>query len=307
MSKCLVTKLKGSVSNTNLLRIGEMRIHFSKVSNPTDGTQGFGIGVIDKPVILEIIGDGYFTDKNLSENKGKRITLNGGTSGVWLSNNDVDIAVLDKYSLSSLQVYYPSQSSEVHGENKGLQLDSLKYSNSISFLALANTQTSGDIESIKGLTSLTYLNLANTKISGNIESIKNLTSLTYLSLTNVIGDINNLNGLSVVTDLIFNNSSITGDIATLPDTCKLLSLQNNSGEVTWSTRKTSANIIALDGHIRLSNVDDMLKNQAQCQVGFNGSDSTRYKTITVFGKRTSASDDAVQSLQSKGYTISILS
>ena len=50
----------------------------------------------------------------------------------------------------------------------------------------------------------------------------------------------------------------------------------------------------------------MLKNQAQCQVGFKSNESTRYKTITVFGKRTSASDDAVQSLQSKGYTISIV-
>ena len=283
MNKCLVTKLKGYVSNTNLLRIGEMRIHFSKVSNPSDGTQGFGIGVVDKPVILEIIGDGYFTDKNLSENKGKRITLNVGVSGVWVSNNDIDIAVLNKYSLTSLQVYYPSQASEVHGENKGLTLDALKYSKSISVLALSNTQTSGDIESIKDLTLLTYLNLKN-----------------------VFGDIDALKKLSAATDILFTNSSITGDISTLPDACRYLALQNNTGNVVWSTRKTSGKIIALDGHIHLSNIDDMLKNQAQCQVGFKSNESTRYKTITVFGKRTSASDDAVQSLQSKGYTISIV-
>ena len=45
MNKCLVTKLSGSSNNSELLRLGEMRMKILKVSNPTEHTQGFGIGV----------------------------------------------------------------------------------------------------------------------------------------------------------------------------------------------------------------------------------------------------------------------
>lgn len=40
MKKCLITKLNGSCDNNELLRIGEMRIHFNKVDSPTASTQG---------------------------------------------------------------------------------------------------------------------------------------------------------------------------------------------------------------------------------------------------------------------------
>ena len=52
-------------------------------------------------------------------------------------------------------------------------------------------------------------------------------------------------------------------------------------------------------------VDKMLVNQAKCQVGFNSNSPSWYKTIQIIGARTSASDAAVQTLQSKGYTVSI--
>ena len=41
MTKCLVTKLNGSVDNNELLRIGEMRIKVEGVTSPTKDTQGF--------------------------------------------------------------------------------------------------------------------------------------------------------------------------------------------------------------------------------------------------------------------------
>ena len=40
------------------------------------------------------------------------------------------------------------------------------------------------------------------------------------------------------------------------------------------------------------------------EANFGGS-QTWYKTISLIGTRTSASDAAVQTLQSKGYTVSI--
>ena len=43
---------------------------------------------------------------------------------------------------------------------------------------------------------------------------------------------------------------------------------------------------------------------ATLEAKFAGEDSW-YKTISLIGNRTSASDAAVQTLQSKGYTVSI--
>lgn len=74
---------------------------------------------------------------------------------------------------------------------------------------------------------------------------------------------------------------------------------------TWSSRPSSSKIIAIPNKATMGNIDKMLQDQAQCQVGFTSSDNTSYKTITVAGTRTSASDAAVAALQSKGYTVSI--
>lgn len=70
MNKCLVTKLNGIADNNSLLRIGEMSIKISRVSSPNVKTQSFNFKFA-KETKLEIIGDGYFTDASLSQNKEK--------------------------------------------------------------------------------------------------------------------------------------------------------------------------------------------------------------------------------------------
>ena len=74
MVKCLVTKLNGSVDNNELLRIGEMRIKVESVESQTKDTQGFGVAFTE-PTTVEIVGDGYFTDNTLTENKGKSMVV----------------------------------------------------------------------------------------------------------------------------------------------------------------------------------------------------------------------------------------
>ena len=286
MGNCLVTKLKGSVSNNELLRLGEMRMRIAKVENPTDATQGFRMDVY-KPVTLKIIGDGYFTDKTLVENKGKTITLNIGSNSVWVSNNDIKIAILDKYSMVSISNVYIGQTSAPYGRNRYLDLSDLKYSAAFNFLNLNNSQVTGDIANLKNLTALTSLKVFNTQIplTGNIGDISTLTKCVEIQL---------------------KFSKLTGDLAKLPSVCKFASFSNDKGSVfTWSTRPSSAKIIAIEGNASLTNIDKMLQDQAQCQVGFSSNDPSYYKVISVAGNRTSASDDAVATLQQKGYTISI--
>ena len=278
MNKCLITKLNGSSNNPELLRLGEMRMKILKVSNPTENTQGFSISV-NNNVTLEIVSDGYFTDKTLTENKGKNITINAGKSSVFVSgNNDVEIAILDKYSLTSLAVY---------GKNIELDISDLKYSTALTSIAVDGTQVSGDIANLKNLTALTTIGLYNAQepLTGNIGQLSTLSSCINMSLS---------------------YSKLTGDLAILPSKLRFVSFANDKGSVfTWSTRQSTAKIIAIEGNASLTNIDKMLQDQAQCQVGFSSNDSVWYKTISVAGNRTSASDDAVATLQQKGYTISI--
>jgi hypothetical protein len=374
MVKCLVTKLNGSVDNIELLRLGEMRIKVESVESPTKDTQGFGVSFIE-PTTVEIVGDGYFTDNTLTENKGKSIVVSS-LQGVIVSQATT-VAIRNKYKLLNLNVFIPS--GNPYGKNKVLNIEDLKYSTPLTYLNLSTVQASGDIANLKNLTNLTVLNIAVSNVSGDIANLKNLTNLTVLNIavTNVSGDIANLknltnltnlslddtkvagdianlknltnlteircsktqisgdianlknltnltnlnlsntqvpltgdigqlNTLSNCTKMVLQYSKLTGDLATIPSNCIFISFMSDKGSVfTWSTRPSTAKIIAIEGSASLTNIDKMLQDQAQCQVGFSSSDQAWYKTISVAGNRTSASDDAVEALQQKGYTISI--
>ena len=64
--------------------------------------------------------------------------------------------------------------------------------------------------------------------------------------------------------------------------------------------------MAIDGgNATIDNIDKMLQDQSECQIGFSSNSPAWQKTITVKGNRTSASDSAVAKLQEKGYTIII--
>ena len=289
MSKCLVTKLNGSSNNTELLRLGEMKISINKIDSPNKVTQGFNF-IFNKAVKLEIIGNGNFTDDTLTVNKGKQITLTPNVSHkVYVSNDDFDVAILDKYSIVRMFNYAEYDPSiNYASKNKFISnIDVFKYSKALTSLSLSNTKVSGDIANLKTLTALTKLELYNKNlpITGNIGELSTLLNCNYI---------------------IIYYSKLTGDLAVLPSACKYISAIFDKGSVfTWSNRPTSAKILAINTKASLTNIDKMLQDQAKCQVGFTPSDPIAHKTISVTGNRTSASDDAVATLQQKGYTVSI--
>ena len=308
MSKCLVTKLNGSSNNSELLRLGEMRIGISKIDSPNHWTQSFRI-TVNKLTVLEIIGDGYFTDVNLTANNGKKITLNPNVSEkVYVSNGNFEVAILDKYALVGIFDYdtYSEGNSTYSQKNKSISdIGFFKYSTALTSFGLSNTNISGDIANLKSLTALTILKLSNTNISGDIANLKNLTALTRIELSNkqipLTGEISALRTMSKCKTISLSFSKLTGDLAILPDACCEVYLYYSKGSVfTWGTRPSSAYIISLGGASLYNNVDKMLQNQAQCQVG-----PTANKTISAIGTRTSASDADVATLQQKGYTVAI--
>ena len=377
MKKCLVTKLKSVVDNDELLRMGELRISVSRVGSPSENTQGFGFA-FSKDTQLEIIGEGYFTDSTLTQNKGKVITVPAYTkitdiTDVYVSNGDFEVAILDKYALTSLIFFTTGHTNSSIVTNRTIDIDSLKYSRNLFIVNLKNANAFGDIAVFKNKTFLNYVRINSDKVYGDIACLSNLTDLSQVNLssckisgdikalnsskniqvvnfykTGVYGDINmftdksrlvscNLTTTKTVGDIsafsnktflndfsvincsgsidslqedvkLFSfdskNSLLSGDLAKLPDSCYFANFQDDKGSVfSWSSRNTSAYVLGMFGNHNISNIDKMLQDNAQC-VAKSGL-SALQKTIMCAGNRTSASDDAVATLQQKGYTISI--
>ena len=305
MGKCLITKLNGSVQNDSLLRIGEFCIKVSKVESPTADSQRFVVNN-SKDAQLRIIGDGYFTNETLSENKGKVLNITANTeTTVYLSNGDYEVVVSEKYSLKQVGTHIET-SWKIYKGKLSFDIDLLKYSPDISFLALSATKVTGDIAVLGKLTGLTHLTIDNTQVTGDIAVLGKLTGLTHLppiSRTKVTGDIAVYKKADFKTFQLLG-TSVYGDLSVLPNNILWVQAdRNTTGTFTWTGIKNRTDILAVE-NCKCNKIDAFLKDMATLEAKFAG-EQIWYKTILMIGTRTSASDDAVQTLQNKGYTVSI--
>lgn len=311
MTKCLKTMLTGTVSNDSLLKLGEMRISFTKLSNPTSNTQKITLQV-GTPMNIRIIGNGHFTDKSLTQNSGTTLHVDNSIS-FYVSNGDFEVSIPNKYAIIQIISYagfdidmlkYSKElnnvqllSDNIHGD-----ISAFKDSVPLGFMNMSSKNIHGDILAFKDLVNITYLE-TNIDTTGDIANLKGLKNLTYFSLNNVYGDISFLSTFSKLISFTFRKSSIIGDISKMPNDFTFASITNNSSSLSWTERDSSAKIIAIQGAPNISNLDKMLIDQSACQVGSQSNSDIAYKTIDVKGTRTSSSDTAVSTLKSKGYTI----
>lgn len=286
MGKCLVTKVNGVVENNSLLKIGEMRIIMKKIASPSYMSQGFTANFTED-VLLEIIGDGYFTDEQtLSQNKGKTLKFSANQmASFWVSNGDYEISISNKYAIVNIYFYPMPEKGTLSEEqmySKATDLSYFKYSKKMTSVNVQSKESTGSLENLAECLSLTSIVLSKaTNIYGNLSSLSKLAALKRLTL--------------------IDNQKISGDLASLPDKTLYIDAQNG-GIFSWvTTRPSSANIIAMRMVNLGTYVDNMLINQANC----TAPSDTTVKTIQCAGTRTSASDAAVQTLQSKGYTVSV--
>ena len=304
MGNCLVTKLKGTVQNSDLLRVGELRICVHKIYNPNGETQRINLNFTED-VKLEIIGDGYFTNATLVSNLGKSLTAKANTESlVYVSNGDFEIAILNKYALTKINT-------RTNKKTAIKDIADLKYSSSLNHLAINSVENVGYFSDIKPLTSLYYIALSNANIKGSLSDLKSLTNLGYIIVgdtsNKLTGNVSSLKAMTKLDTLAILNSDVTGDLATLPSTCRSAAFDyhDTNAIFDWSSRPASSKIIAIRGNPKLNNIDKMLQDQANCVVGFTSADDASYKKIEVSGTRTSASDAALATLQQKGYTVTI--
>lgn len=322
MNKCFITKLQGVVNNASLLKLGELRISFSNNGNPSN-IQSIGIGVTD-PISLQILGDGYFTDSKGNENLGKMMNFAYSANAVNIVGTNT-LSIVKKYNLTTLSISSKQTNvtdfciDDLKASKELIKLNmndkfvtgdiaSLGDLNKLNYLSLRMSNVTGDIASLGNLTELNYLDLTNNSVSGNLNIFSKLSKLQrlYISNTNIIGNIDVLYSNSKLTEIYAANTGISGDLAKLPESCTLISIvNNNNAPFTWSTRSASSKIIAINSSPKITNIDKMLQDQAQCESAITSSTEVEKKSITATGTRTSASDAAVQTLQSKGYTVSI--
>lgn len=304
MGNCLVTKLKGTVQNSDLLRVGELRICVHKIDNPSSETQRINLNFTED-VKLEIIGDGYFTNATLVSNLGKSLTAKANTESlVYVSNGDFEIAILNKYALTKINT-------RTNKKTAIKDIADFKYSSSLNHLAINSVENIGYFSDIKPLTSLYYLAVSNANIKGSLSDLESLTNLGYIIVgdtsNKLTGNVSSLKAMTKLDTLAIINSYVIGDLATLPSTCRSAAFDyhDTNAVFDWSSRPASSKIIAIRGNPKLNNIDKMLQDQANCVVGFTSADDASYKKIEVSGTRTSASNAALATLQQKGYTVTI--
>ena len=280
MGKCLITKLNGSVSNDKLLKLGEMRFYFKK-EDKYSNVLNHGISLtFAENTTISVVG-GNFVDKTDNSNLGTTLSFEADVNkNIFVSNENCYISV-NKYLLLNI--------SAVDGEDKTVcyfSIDDLKYSSKINNIYSLSSQVTGDIANLKNLTALTNINLSSTQVTGDIAAFTNMSELKELRL-------------NVPTSLVL------GELSSLP-TKLLFYSANRANKFTWNnTRSISYSIVALENVVLGESVDKALNDLASCTNKNTNSNPSWYKVINIIGTRTSASDAAVQTLKSKGYTVSI--
>lgn len=309
MGKCLITKMKGSVSGADLPVLGKIRIKLlDKTNDNNSNSQGY-IQVKNSNIewagdenVIEL-GDGvrtiyfrqpksgivYCSDKkNVSEIK-----------TTYMYAADVKFEDLNKYcrNLTSLSLSNSGQTGDL-SEIADLRLTGL---------SLSHSKVTGDITSLPNRYLLTTLDISNNKtISVNTQDFSICTGLTNLNLIDSMatGDIANLSVLTNLEVLDVKSTSVSGDLSSLAGLSKLYYFTNWNLQNTWSSqdlRPSSSKIIS--GEFRFAtatDTDNFLINMAKCQA------SDRKLIYFQQSHRTSASDAAVSALQGKGYTLSQL-
>lgn len=251
MSECLITRLKSSVNDINLRKIGEFRFAKTSGYTPTKDNSYVDIKLtVAQDVTVRILNDGVFYVSNTIEEDttaGKIKTFKNTTVvNFWVSPGSI-VSVLYKYDIYKFYTFCVD-----------MNLSEMSNMTNMSYLHLPINDTyknnlNGNIESLKKLNNLSYVNLLKSNINGDITEVFgsniNLTAL-HLPDTYVSGSLNDFVAAQIAAgrksatiDFMWpqsynyvtldgvalkNNTTITSNSSTT----KLS--WNENGEITWS-------------------------------------------------------------------------
>lgn len=315
MGKCLITKLNGSVGNTNLPVLGKIRVMFTG----TDNKNGVSI-------------TGHFTLQGSTATWKGDGTCNIGTPiGDSSYNVDPDKNAKGILLIDSKKDISVISSTYCYGTNVDFS-DINKYCTVLKQLKLSNSEQTGDLSEIADLSSLEILDVSSSKVTGsfaNATYLQNLKKLNISKNNKIVCSLSDLSSCFALEDLDIKRSSVTGDLSALSTCIKLKNLETEDSGITGSI-SSLANIKSfinynsyskpntwsssslrpsshpkITGNIKFasaSDTDNFIINMASC----TDEGITNKAWYFQQSHRTSASDAAVSTLQNAGYTLAQL-
>ena len=215
MGNCLVTKLKGSVDNDELLKLGELKLHVDSVNIP----------ITRNEQRILIVGSDYTPDGNINvRTKGSYMSLSSDLSSptssidvpigtevrIYLLDGIYDVYVSNKYHIKVLGAGYEG------GEEVPIwnleNIEDLYYTPNMTSLGIPNSTIIGDISKFP-TRNIRYFTVYNTRLTGELS-----TSMEPLNLriqgSSVSLDLNNFK-LSLENQYYYAFNAYTrGDIVT---------------------------------------------------------------------------------------------
>jgi hypothetical protein len=243
----LVTKLKATVNNPILPKLGVLPIYFDTVETPTAIGQGFTLMTTSNTLLK--IENGNLTSSNLTDNLGTEATLNDVGTVRYVSNG-ATANVMNKYNLQKIVLRGGNLNNSNRNQVKHIRMNinELEYS-PVTLVQATNTSCYGDIEKAFGRNTVCqYVELDETNIVGDVSvfSDKNtlirlylqdnngiygdvsgvisLPSLTELKVKGVEGNVNNVSSSSLKV-LYMQASQITGNITFLNNLTALTTVE----------------------------------------------------------------------------------
>lgn len=237
MEKCLVEKLKGSVNNNTLERLGEIFFEFYQVENPNYQNRNVAIYLKEGSTSQAYTeGDIHFTNNSGSSTIEGPITLNAGLNNIFISNGNGRLYIKDKYNVINIGA---SRLSSPNAKFDVSQLSYAAYNNfftiymgsaaqgnlpkDVSFLSIKlddDTNIGGDISEID-ISQATIIQLNGTAVSGEITTAYPSLSTLRIASTSIKLDVDSVHLTNLQSISARRNVNVTGHIESLSN--KILS------------------------------------------------------------------------------------
>lgn len=304
---CLVTKLKGTVNDDSLLKLGELRITLPYLGKVQNLILSNDKGAVSAKIIS---GGALLCDMEGQNGVTSKDNINGET---FVKTNEGETSIMsiaDKYSLTDL-----SLGGYKDVEYRGIKIEgglsALRHCTKLKSLNVASSALTDDFSSLALLKdSLKSFVAENTVVTGNISLFENFKKLTALLLgsSRYSGTINldNLPNLQSI-GLEQNSNAIPAPFDALAG--KDWAQFSFGGNYTYETKDFSLRTYGVDGeschigsafNLTITNLDGFLNDISKAS--FRG---VSINLKVAHGDRTSASDTAISTLQGKNVTVTV--
>lgn len=265
MGKCFVTKLKGVVENATIPKVGELIIGLN------DTTSSALFSFLSQSSTMSTKGNITITNRDNSN-----VVEAPVSDGNYTLNGTGYLCISNKYGLYNL--LFPV------GKGKFFDFSTL------------------DLDSLSFCKDLEKITIQGDSLMGNLNVLENCSIKEMeLSSDNIYGKLSPFLTKEGVSKVVVNSSKITETVDLSKCAKSMTYFYSQYAKGSWkSERSSDAYIISLPFIGLGEDLDAMLINQAKCKASTNGN-----KLISASGIRTASSNEAISTLQSKGYTVSV--